>query len=353
MTNQDGNYQFDQLLAGDYEITLEANGYQTVKRTFQVEAGEDVELDFTLSEFNIAVLGDINNDLEQFFAENEFPAQSREWDIVDDVYNYDVIIVNSGKGTTAQVEKLLAESDKHETSLIFVDTWGPDGSMKLLEKANGYPKRAKQGYNEGAVFIEVENQHDIFAGLEDTLRRFIAKKVHTQRSKTMKESNSHRLIVDDENKGAAIAYDFQGENHMHILLSSFAVNNIIGPNRGWTEDGKQLFLQVIEWARDGVQELPAVPEWTTENDILTDGDFQVAGNAEYRSTVSILHNDEVLATIEPTKDNTFETEITGLEHGQYELTLQASNFAGEVTSEEVLHVFVDTKCTRARSRISS
>ncbi|MBO1912159.1 carboxypeptidase regulatory-like domain-containing protein, partial [Microvirga sp. 3-52] len=145
MTNKEGTYQFDQLLAGDYEITLEANGYQTVKRTFMLEAGEELELDFTLSEFNIAVLGDINNDLEKFFADNEFPAQSRAWDIVDDVYNYDVIVVNSGKGTTEQVNKLIAESDKHETSLIFVDTWGPDGSMKLLEKATGNPTRAKQG----------------------------------------------------------------------------------------------------------------------------------------------------------------------------------------------------------------
>ena len=61
--------------------------------------------------------------------------------------------------------------------------------LNFLKKSKGYPTRAKQGYNEGAVFIEVEKAHEIFAGLEENVSKFIAKKVHTQRSKTTKESN--------------------------------------------------------------------------------------------------------------------------------------------------------------------
>ncbi|MBM7618235.1 subtilisin family serine protease/outer membrane protein assembly factor BamB/putative cell wall-binding protein [Bacillus tianshenii] len=342
-TNEAGAYQFDELLAGEYEIKIEVNGYQTVTQEIVIEDGENVELNIKLSDFNIAVLGDIQTSITDFLEESGLAAQKREWDIVDDVYNYEVIIVNTNTGTEEQLQKLIDESNKNETSLVFVDTWGVDGSIQLLEKAFGSPVRAEHGYNEGAVYVDVQKDHEIFTGLDEEKI-----KIHSEKSPYATFENYEgitlaNLIVDEEDKGATIAYDFQSKNHMHLLLSTYAVNNMISPKQGWTEQGKQLYLQAIEWARDGVQELPAAPVADEEEIISTDGKVTLTGTGEYRSTVAILHGEEVLATVLPEKDGSFSVEIQDLEDGSYELVLKANNFAGEVTADKKVTVIVDTE----------
>src|SRR5699024_1724592 len=152
-TNADGFYQFANVLAGEYDLLLEANGYQSIEETVTVSEGENVEQNFTLSEFNIAVIGDHNENLADFFAENDLAAQSRDWDIVDDVYNYSVIIVNDNDTSDEVFTQLIDNADEYETSLVFVDTWGNDGSISLLENVNGNPTKFNQGYGEGAVYI--------------------------------------------------------------------------------------------------------------------------------------------------------------------------------------------------------
>ncbi len=342
-TNEAGAYQFDELLAGEYEIKVEVNGYQTITQDILIEEGENVELSFKLSDFNIAVLGDSSTSLTDFFNENDFAAQKRDWDIVDDVYNYKVIIVNTGKGTKEQITKLIEESNKYETSLVFVDTWGVDGSIQLLEEAIGNPTRAEHGYNEGAVYVDVVKANEIFSDLGDENI-----KIHSEKSPYATFENYEgitlaNLVVDGKDKGATVAYDFQSKNHMHLLLSTFAVNNMISPDQGWTDQGKQLYLQAIEWARDGVQELPATPEANEEEMISTDGNVTITGTAEYRSTVTILDGEEVLASISPERDGSFTADLKDLEDGVYQLILQASNFAGNVTSDHTVRVIVDTQ----------
>ncbi|WP_377559013.1 carboxypeptidase regulatory-like domain-containing protein [Ornithinibacillus salinisoli] len=340
-TNVDGYYQFDVLLAGEYELLVEANGYQSITETLTISEGEDVERNYTLSEFNIAVVGDVKGSLESFFEENDFPAQNRDWNIVNDVYNYRVIIVNSNDGTVEQLNELIEKADEYETSLIFVDTWGVDGSIKLLEEVFGSPTLANQGYDEGAVFVEPQGQHELFSGFDENTIN-----IHSEQSPYATFENYEgitlaNLVVDDEDKGATIAYDFRGQNHMHLLLSSFAVNNMIGPNQGWTEEGQQLFLQAVEWARDGSQDLPNIPEWTVEGDLITNGDVELTGTAEYRSTVNIIHDGEVLATATPDRNNNFTVQVTDLEAGIYDFTLEANNYAGTTSSQEVIQVVVD------------
>ncbi|TYS72094.1 S8 family serine peptidase [Sutcliffiella horikoshii] len=342
-TNETGAYQFDELIAGEYILEIKVNGYQTITQEVVIEEGENVELDFKLSDFNIAVLGDVKTTLTDFFNENGFAAQKRDWDIVDDVFNYEVIIINTKDGTEEQINKLIEESDKHETSLVFVDTWGVDGSIQLLEKAFGNPTLAEHGYNEGAVYVNVQKNNDIFSGFDgDQI------KVHSEKSPYATFENYEGIIlagltVDGEDKGATIAYDFRGENHMQLLLSTYAVTNMISPAQGWTEQGKQLYLQAIEWAKDGVQELPAAPIADEKEIISTDGNVMITGTAEYRSTVTIHHGDEVLATATPEKDGSFSVEISGLEDNKYELELKANNFSGEVAAEKKVFVIVDSE----------
>ncbi len=341
-TNKDGYYQFDELLAGEYRLTVEVNGYQTVESDIKIEAGENVVLDFTLSDFNIAVLGDVKEAVSTFLNENGHAAQRSDWDIVNDVYNYEIIIVNSSKATEEQVNKLIEESDKYETSLIFVDTWGNDGSLPLLEKAIGNPTRAEHGYNQGAVYLDIK-PHELFEGLGNGPIRIHSDKSPYSTFKDYEGITLASLIVDGVDKGASIAYDFRSENHMHLLLSSYAVNNMIGPKQGWTNQGQQLYLQAIEWAKDGVQSLPILPVWSEETVTSSDGSATVTGTAEYRTTVQVLHGEEVLATVTPKRDGTFTVELQGLADGSYELVLKASNFAGDVVSENALTLLVDTQ----------
>src|SRR5699024_3703112 len=153
--------------------------------------------------------------------------------------------------------------------------------------------RETHGYNEGAVYVDAQlEEHPIFKGFSDK-----PIKVHNEKSPyaTFKDYEGITLaniVVDEEDKGATIAYDFRSVNHMHMLMSSYAVNNMIGPDKGWTKDGAQLFLQAVKWARDGSQKLPEKPKWTVDGDIITNGEFELSGIAEYRSNVSILNGEE-------------------------------------------------------------
>lgn len=340
-TNNNGYYQFDGILAGQYELLVEANGYQTVVETITVNEGEDVEVNFTLSAFNIAVIGDFKGELAQFLIDNGFPAQSRDWDVVGDVYNYELILVNSNETTEEVFLQLLAKADEYETSLIFLDTWGNGGAISLLESIQDQLTKHNQGYGEGAVHITALEDHEIFEGLENPVR------VQSDGSPYATFQNYEgtvlaNIIVDGEDQGATIAYEFQSKNHMHLLLSTFAVNNMTGPKRGWTEDGKQLFIQAVEWARDAEAELPSVPTWTIDEEIITNGVVELTGTSDAGTIVSIIHDGEVLATTIATEDNTFTVEIADLADGVYELSLEAENVAGTVPGETVVVVLVDT-----------
>src|SRR5699024_6339301 len=122
-TDRQGKYQFTDLIAGDYRLVIEANGYQTIEEFFSLKEGEQLTKNYSLNDYNIAIIDDFKSDLSALFEEKGFAAQNRGWDIVDDVFNYKVILINSAEGTVEDLEKLIEEADKYRTSLVFTDTW--------------------------------------------------------------------------------------------------------------------------------------------------------------------------------------------------------------------------------------
>ena len=48
-TNEQGMFQVPALLPGEYELTVQASGFATLTRTLQLEVGQQVSLDLTLS----------------------------------------------------------------------------------------------------------------------------------------------------------------------------------------------------------------------------------------------------------------------------------------------------------------
>lgn len=342
-TDQKGSYEFLDLVADDYEMVVEAKGYQTIEETLTLAEGEHKTKDFTLGEYDIAVIGDFKDDMTSLLTENDLYTQSRDWDITEDVYNYNLIIVNSSKGTDEQIETLIDEADKYETSLVFVDTWGTDGSIEGLGDVLGNPELDQQGYDEGAVYVTPSEDHEVFEDFDEE-----EIKVHSEKSpyatfKDYEGTSLATLTVDGEDQGTTMAYDFRGENHMHLLLSSYAVNNMIGPGKGWTEDGEDLFLSVIEWAQDAETDMPGYPEWMTEGPILTnETTILVEGKVARNSTAIIKAGDDVLAETEPERDGTFEVELTDLADGHYELVLVESSDDGDHEANETLEVIIDT-----------
>ncbi|PYZ96231.1 hypothetical protein CR205_17890 [Alteribacter lacisalsi] len=342
VTDSSGEFTFSELLAGDYEVTVSVTGYLDVTQEFSLEEGEHIDLTFLLSDYNIAILGDLNSTVSSFLEGYDMAAESRDWGIVNDVYNYEVIVVNDENGTEEQVQALLDASDEYEVSLVFVDTWGVDtGSIQLLERAQGYPQQAAQGYNQGAVALDIHQEHPIFDGLDT--ENLVT--IHPEGGyyATFENFAGHTLanaVVDGDDKGASVAYEFRSANHVHLLLSTFMSNNMTGPDFGWTADGKQLYAQAVDWARSAELDLPEAPEWDELEVTSTEAEVTLTGTAVHADQVEIYVDGSHEETVD-TDGSSFTVDLT-LEDGSYDVRATAVNDAGSIDNEQDAHVTVMT-----------
>jgi outer membrane protein assembly factor BamB len=352
-TDHEGNYLFEGLISGEYELTVTADRYQTVTRQVIIEAGEDVQLNISLGTFGVAVIGDLEDRLSSFLNENGLSAETRGWDVLDDIQRYELIIINSNKGTMEEVNQLITESDQHQVSLVFLDTWGiKDGSIHLLESVQGHPQLSMQGYNEGSVNLQREKEHVIFDGMSETELIHI----HSEASPystfvNYTGSTLASLVVDGENKGASIAYEFRSQQHLHLLLSSYAVSNIIGPEYGWTEDGKRLFLQALRWAQTAEQELPGLPQWD-EYDLRTQDSLMTVTGSVYGGESTGVYVDiykregnkeNIVATVLVDEEGRYSVELE-VERGSNKFKAAARNYAGTIFDDKELNI-VSTPAT--------
>src|SRR5699024_5723185 len=62
-TDRQGKYQFTDLIAGDYRLVIEANGYQTIEEFFSLKEGEQLTKNYSLNDYNIAIIDDFKSDL--------------------------------------------------------------------------------------------------------------------------------------------------------------------------------------------------------------------------------------------------------------------------------------------------
>lgn len=347
VSDHEGNYQVDGLLEGDYEVTFSKDGYHPVTEEVTIETGENVELNVTISSYNIAVIGDFKGEISTLLQAHDIAAEAADSNIVDHIGLYEVVIVNTA-GSAADMEALIDASDAEETSLVFLDTWGTDGAIRMLGEVLGNPVLDNQGYDEGEITVHTgETDHPIFEGMDEEMT------ILTERSPyaTFAEYEGEMLAnleVGTEDKGATIGYDFRSNAHMHLLLSVFEANNMVGPERGWTEDGKQLFVQAIEWAREAEQEeddpeLPSPPEWkTTEDEFHGMERIMVSGKADPDTTIRIVRNDAIIQEVQTNPNGIFTAHLR-LGEGTYELYAEAVSSAGTARSEEPMTVIVRTK----------
>lgn len=348
-SKEDGTFQFENLLSGDYTLNVLAEGY--LQETFDVSIGtEDKKFNLELHAFEAAVLGDVNGSLTALLNEQKLYAEQKGWEILEKVGKYDVILINSGKGTKEQFEQLIKESDKHRTSLVFTGTWGVgEGSIQRLKEVQGSLEIDQQGYNEGAVYVDAADGHPLFAGINPDENGKV--KVHAAKSPYSTFRNYSgipisSLSVDEDSKGDSIAYEFRSKEHMHLLMSSFAVTNIIGPDYGWTKDGRQLFVNALRWSKDAQQEIPAAPTWNKEELMVKGEPALIEGKADLGTTVNIYeqHGNEVslVKSIKTSLDGTFSIELD-FDNGHHTFVAEAENFAGKTKALKEMKLIVTGK----------
>ncbi|WP_079509181.1 carboxypeptidase regulatory-like domain-containing protein [Mesobacillus jeotgali] len=348
-SNDKGEYLFEDLLPGGYTLEVIAEGY--LKEKIEIEIGnEDLELNPEINAFEAAVLGDVNGSLTELLNAQKLFTEEKGWDILGHVGKYDDILVNTNKGTREQFEQLIKESDEHKTSLVFTGTWGiADGSISVLGDVLGSPERNQQGYNEGAVYIDGAENHPIFAGIKFGENGMV--KVHTAKSpySTFKNYTGipvSSLFVDNEKKGDSIEFDFRSKQHMHLLMSSFAVTNMSGPAYGWTEDGRRIFVNALRWSKDAEQDIPEAPIWELEEMIVKGEPALIAGTAAAGTTVNIYEQRgnqvTLINAVKTGREGTFRTELK-LDNGTHTLIAVAENFAGKTKALKPMKLIVTGK----------
>lgn len=346
VTDELGAIRFGDLLAGDYEITVEKEGYLTHLETLSL-TNEDLEISVALNPIRVAVLEDWNSQITNFLNEEELYAEARDWGMVDDISNYELVVVNSKNGTKEELQALMEAAQEYEVSLVFVGTWGiGEGSIPLLGELEGYPQLDQQGYNEGAVKLQIQPEHPIYKDITADEKGYVA--IHSEKSpySTFKDYPGivvGSMVVDDQSKGTAIAYQYKGKNHMQLLLSSFAVTNVIGPNSGWTEDGRKIFIQALEFAMNMEQPVPGAPVW--EEKMIRTGDkpVKVTGHGEPFSTVHIYlekGKERIkLTSVEVGADGSFQAELF-LKNGSNNILAQTENYSGVGDWSDKLEIII-------------
>ncbi|WP_158587461.1 carboxypeptidase regulatory-like domain-containing protein [Neobacillus notoginsengisoli] len=347
VSGKDGSYVFENLLPGNYKVEVKAEGY--LPQSFETAIGDkDVKLNLEMNAFEVAVLGDHNGNISSFLNSQGTFAEEKGWELLGQLDKYAAVVVNIKDGTKDQVAQLIKESDEKKVSLIFTGTWGvKEGSIQLLKEALGSPDPGADGYNEGAVYVKALEDHPVFEGLKadaDGLVRIHAEKSPYAAFKNYAGMTLAELSVDGAEKGSAIAYDFRSKDHMHLLLSSFTATNIIGPERGWTAEGKQLFANAVRWSMDAEQQLPGAPVWDTAELKVKDEAAVVSGKADRLAKVNVYEvtgkKRVLLGSVEAGAEGAFSVELAGLMNGSHTLIAEAENFAGKTESVNAMKVIV-------------
>ena len=252
--------------------------------------------------------------------------------------------MNGGEPSSDEFEAMIAAADEAETSVVFTGGWGVEtGGIRLLEASR--PDEVTvggQGYADGTVAITgFDAAHPLFAELDDGFEP-VATDGYWSALDAYVGPYLADVDVAADPAGVSIAYDFRSAGSVHLLLSTMAVTDLIGPGYGWTEDGARLLLNAVAWTRDVEQEVPVAPTLSTEAaSPTTVGSIELTGTAEFRSEVTILRDGEAVATAVPDRDGAFSVEVALVE-GPNALTAVATNYAGDSPASTEVVVVRDT-----------
>jgi uncharacterized repeat protein (TIGR02543 family) len=199
-----------------------------------------------------AVLGDYEHQLTYLLWANNIRAEERNWDVIADIGDYDVVVVNQpdDPGSTDFQAFLDAASDSG-VGVVFTSSYPADSSwgISLLEWYFGGPGGQSEDYHEGDVYYKVTQEHPILDGWDvgDEITIITGGDCDhvwfwDYSGDTIAEVGS----VGGGIQGDAVAVGTYGGS-THVLLAS------LGPQSdtdvtAWTNDGRAVFINAVCFA---------------------------------------------------------------------------------------------------------
>jgi outer membrane protein assembly factor BamB len=333
-TGEDGRYAAGDLLEGEYQVAVTADGFLPAAATVTVIAGTAVALDVTLQPTDVGVLGDVDGALTGYLRGQGVPAGELPWQAGLDLTGYQVVVVNGGTPDAATFEAVLAAADAAQTSLVFTGTWAVDrGGIRLLERYTDRVVVGVQGYGDGPVQLTgFDPEHPVFAGLSgDPATLIVAGGYYSVLDAYVGQPLADLRVAragTEPVTGLAAGWDWRTAASVEVLLSASAVTEAVGPGLGWTPDGGRLVVDAIAWARDRVMAPPGTPTIQVDAPVVLTPTVTAQGTADWPSLVTVVRDGLPVASAETALDGTWSAEVPLLV-GDNQLTVTASNLAGE------------------------
>jgi subtilisin family serine protease len=263
VTNAVGYYVIEAPV-GVYDVDGWAWGYKpSVAYGTRVFENQTTTVNLQLnSTIKVAILGDFRSQVTNLLMRN-ISAHERDWNITQDIYEYDVVIVNipSDPGNQTFMD-LIDAADQYQVGLIFTNTWPapwwPYG-ISLLHNYLDDPRGSYYVYWTGSVYYEVTVNHPIFEGWNVGDKIYIIKGgdddcawFYRYSGVTIADIGSDSLGL----QGHGIAYTIRSNGSVHLLLAGLSQSSYTNIRNAWTEEAKTIFRRAVMWASEPVMLTP-------------------------------------------------------------------------------------------------
>jgi len=265
-TNETGEYSIESPI-GTYDVRARAWSYrESIVSNVNVAENETSIVDFSLEPFLavVAVLGDYDGQLTDLLLANDIWAEERGWDIIDDIGDYDVVVVNrpSDPGESTFLG-FLEVASHNQTRVVFTSSYpaasAPYG-ISLLQWYLGDPAGQSYAYGSGDVYYKVEQAHPLFEGWEEGDSITIITGGDCDHAWFWGYSGYTIGDIGSEYsgiRGDAVALNAYGES-VHVLLAGLAPQSYTNVTH-WTEDAKTIFVRAVIMTLDLVFTTTTLP----------------------------------------------------------------------------------------------
>jgi len=202
-----------------------------------------------------AVLGGYNSQLTNLLRVNGIWAEERDWSVISDIDDYDVVVVNEpdDPGETTFLDFLDA-ADANGVGVVFTSSYDIDDincpwGISLLEWYLGDPPGQDEDWESGDVYYKVTQEHAIFDGWDVGDEITIITGGYQDHTLFWNYTGTTIAEVGSESggiRGDAVAVGTYCASK-HVLLAS------LGPQvdthmSHWTKDGKTIFINAVCFA---------------------------------------------------------------------------------------------------------
>jgi uncharacterized repeat protein (TIGR02543 family) len=199
-----------------------------------------------------AVLGDYYSQLTDLLRVNNIWAEERDWDVISDIGDYDVVVVNLpyDPGST-DFQAFLGAASDNGVGVVFTSSYATDSSwgISLLEWYSGDPAGQDLDFWSGDVYYNVTQEHPIFDGWDvgDEITIITGGDCDhawfwDYSGDTIAQVGSADLGI----RGDAVAVGTYGGS-THVLLASLGPQDWTNVT-DWTDDAKTIFVNALCFA---------------------------------------------------------------------------------------------------------